>query len=466
MEVIGLQKEKDFYRLACLTMTKGKITIEYLKTLEFPLTLVKGPMIASGVEGQELLIRELKTPLKKKKALNKTLPFQLEGILPYSLNDVVVKPQYFFRKEETKALFFTVPKRALSHHIESLQAEGVDPDWVSSYPHALYRYGEFLSPSLATYLIFYLGVHSTELVAVDNKRIICHLTLRAGLTDLEADEGKLQRDIDRALFFLDKKGQGGHHQVIFCGQEAERLERLLLSQEKFPMSPVQGDEARGFDEEMIRPFAIPIGLALEALKDDASSLQLRQGEYSSKQSIKVLKKGLLRGGLIALLLFSSALVTGKLLLQKQENKIFNRLEELINHHREELPELRKIKAKGSVQSMLSELTQQVKETKTQEGYFSPPPRLADLLVYLSTHPAIKTIEIIELDYQLIRYPDLDHPQAPYVPKVTLTFTTTDSVEARGFHDAIVEDEGVVNLEKEIGWKRNENTYEISFFLQA
>ena len=116
MEVIGIHREDSTVHLACLSMAGGEVSIEFLEKERKVLSMVKDPYLVSGIEGQDLLIRHLKTPLKKKRALHKTLPFQLEALIPYKLEEVVVKPIYISHEKETEALFFTVSKKNLENH--------------------------------------------------------------------------------------------------------------------------------------------------------------------------------------------------------------------------------------------------------------------------------------------------------------------------------------------------------------
>ena len=112
------------------------------------------------------------------------------------------------------------------------------------------------------------------------------------------------------------------------------------------------------------------------------------------------------------------------------------------------------------------INQELRLPKNRGGYFSPPPLVSDLLAAIASHPKLKEVELLRIDYELKSYPTLEHPQTVYAPKVRILFSSDEAKKAREFHDAVVEGEGFVNRQAEIEWSRKGNEYEIAFFLQV
>jgi len=142
------------------------------------------------------------------------------------------------------------------------------------------------------------------------------------------------------------------------------------------------------------------------------------------------------------------------------------VESLAERYEEDLPKLRHITAKGNLKEVMEDIHHVLRTTKGKENYFASPPLVSNLLAFLSTHPLLEDIELTQIDYELKKYPTTEKPKEVYLPKVRVSFTTPVAKKARAFHDAIVENESIVNGSEEIDWKRNDDQYEIAFYLHT
>ena len=472
MEIVGVQKENSFFRLAYISMVNGEVVIECLERETKTPNFKKDLFIATGIEGQDLLIRHLVTPLKNVKALHKTLPFQLEALIPYSLEDVIIKPIYNIGEKGTQALFFTVPKKTLEHHISHFQEVNIDPEWVTAIPMALLRFASFVSPEEKSLVVFHIGMKKIQLVSIQEGKILSHITLHVGSQDLSDGDsakvvGKLKREVDRAFCFLDhKEHESGRRKVLFCGERTKEVENLLREEEESLIIPIKIEGHRAFSGETVRPYAISIGIAIDALKNDSSSIQFRQETFISKRSFSSIKKGLIRGGVLAGILFIITLLGSQIFYYKKEKALINQVEKLVSHYEKEIPSLMVGIREKSLDETLSDINLQLQLPKSGELIFSKPPLVADLLSFISSHPKLEGMDVKRIDYELKSYPSLQRPKDQYRPKVRLTFTSKEAKKAREFHDAIIDDEMFVDRDGEIEWKRNEDEYEITFFIQT
>ncbi len=470
MEVIGIHKEDSNLRIACISQVSGEVSIEFLEKQRDVFFSKKDPYIVTGIEGQDLLLRRLKTPLKKQRALHKTLPFQVEALIPYQLDEVVVKPIYIPNGDETEALFFTVSKKNLENHISSYEKEGLSPEWVSAVPMALSRFASFTCPEHSTLVVFHIGLTKIQIVSQREGKILSHLTLHMGSIDLgkgidQKVVAKLKREVDRALCFLahkEKRTEDRH--VLFCGEISSEIEALLSKDQG--LISVHGEGRGGFSWDMVRPFAIPIGLALDSLKNDQMSIQFRQGDYVSKQCMQTLKRKVLCGICIAAALFLFTTIASELFFSKKEKTLLGHVESLVERYEEDIPKLRHIAAKGNLKEVIEDIHHVLRTTQGKENYFASPPLVSNLLAFLSTHPLLEDVELTQIDYELKKYPTTEKPKEVYLPKVRVSFTTPVAKKARAFHDAIVENESIVNGSGEIDWKRNDDHYEIAFYLRT
>ncbi|MGE0832823.1 MAG: hypothetical protein AB7N99_09260 [Simkaniaceae bacterium] len=490
MQVVGLHKEELEFQVACLSEQKGQVILEFLERREGPLSISKEMLVVAGVDGHDLLIRQLRSPLRKKQALHKTLPFQLEALIPYSLDEVIVKPIYMREKEETLGTFFTVPKKFFEKFLHTYQERGVDPEWVSVVPMALLRFGEFTCPDAPSLVIFHVGKIRTQIISVKMGMIESHLTLPMGAQDFHTactqDNcfelthvkekssphlfellSRLRREVDRAFCFLaQKEEEESIHPVLFCGEMASQIERALLEEGAFRFSPLEIQGYRGFDAEVLRSYAISIGLCLDALKNDQKSIQLRQGEYISEPRLKKIKTGLIKGGVLAGILFALTAFCSSMYFQKKNQELSHEMESLAMEYEGEMPALKGVRLVQGAHEKMEFMDRELRLPKNRDGYFSPPPLVSDFLTFISTHPKLEGIELLRIEYELKSYPTLDRPDGVYKPKVKILFTTEEAKKARDFHDAIVEGGDLIKSDAEIEWNRKGSEYEIAFFLQV
>jgi type IV pilus assembly protein PilM len=470
MEFIGIQKEKDFYRLAYLSAVRGEVAVQCLEKEQNPPEIKKNIFTVTGIEGQDLLIRRITSPLKKKTALQKTLPFQLEPLIPYPLDDVVVKPLFYIGEELTEAYFFCVPKESLEKHLQGFQNSGIDPDWVSTLPTALCRFAAFAASKEPTLIVFHIGSKKIQLVSIQNHKLFSHVTLHIGAEDLTVGDSakiveKLQREVDRALCFMAHKEEtSGSRKVLFCGEKIKEVQALL--QQKDPLiESIEIEGHRGFSGESVRPYAIPIGLAIDALKNDPLSIQLRQEEYISRRSLTKIKKGLIKGGVLATSLFIMVWIFACVVYTKKENALIREVDLLISYYQPSIAPLRRIKEEN-LESILINLNKQLRIPKSEDCLYQTPPCVTDLLAFISTHPRLEGINVKGVDFSLTHYPTIKSLMQPYRSKVHLVFSTDNAKKARAFHDAIIDDDHFIDKEGGIEWKRNENEYEMVFFLRT
>ena len=366
--------------------------------------------------------------------------------------------------------FLLSQRKNLESHISSYEEEGFSPEWVSAVPMALSRFASFTCPEISTLVVFHTGLTKIQIVSQRDSKILSHLTLHMGSIDLgkEMDQkavAKLKREVDRAFCFLAHKEEGSEgRKVLFCGEMSAEIEALLSKDQD--MVPVHGDEKKGFSWDMVRPFAIPVGLALDCLKNDQMSIQFRQGDYVSKQGMQTLKRKVLRGMCIAAALFLFTTIASELFFSKKEKTLLGHVESLSERYEEDLPKLHHIAAKGSLKEVMEDVYHVLRMSKGKENYFASPPLVSNFLAFLSTHPLLEDIELTQIDYELKKYPTIEKPKEVYLPKVRVSFTTPVAKKARAFHDAIVEDELTVNGSEEIDWKRNDDHYEIAFYLRT
>ena len=106
MQFLGLHLEKNSLTTALVVKEKKRFKVKFLETLflkekglkevkqllEYLSGKEKTFFTVSALETHSVLLRSLEMPLKSRRDLLKTLPFQLENIIPYPLEEVIVIP--------------------------------------------------------------------------------------------------------------------------------------------------------------------------------------------------------------------------------------------------------------------------------------------------------------------------------------------------------------------------------------
>ena len=397
MEIVGIQKEGRFIKAACLKRVGREIVIQSLETDYSP---SDGGVIVTGIHGADLLIRRLSTPLKNKQSLLKTLPFQLEPLIPYSLEEVLIKPIFEKKEEETDVLCLTVSKKALQNHLAEMQKIDIDPDWVSAHSVALWRFARFTCPEITTLLVFHVGRKRMQLLSIKEGEIQSHVTLHMGIDDFEDSQvaTRFQMEVDRALCFLShKEAQIKEREVLFCGEKIPNLGALLKGCKECVVVPIKVDGHRGFNGDSILPFAIPIGLSLDVLEHDNSSIQLRQDEFVNPKAIRGVKKGVGVGALLSACFLCLGFLFSQLYFNKVMRGLDNELSKIIRS--EQGGVVLGVENKGGFDWRIKTINEAMSREKKSGRIWESPPKVSDLLLFLSSNTTLGDMDIKHVIYE-------------------------------------------------------------------
>ncbi len=503
ISITGIIKEGSQFKIATIRFGRKRFQIEKLETVSSFSKKILPSFVVSGIKSQSLLIRHLKLPLKNRKALKKTLPFQLENFIPYSIDEMIASPFYQMGKDQTHAIFYIVSKKNFEDHLKEMEA--IDPVWVSSFPMALMRFAHFSKISCETFLILHMGENEVELSLIDGGIVSHNLSLKMGMQSFkeayEKDYGNKEikkplnltqvseenhpflkgiverfiREMERSLCFLSHKmGQKKIESIFFVGQTKSEfeIEAYLKKRLNPPLTFLSITKLGDFDEMTLKEYAIPIGLALDAWKGDKKSIQFRQNRWIAVKTYQKIKKAFFRTFLLSLSCIFLFFLIGHLSYRKKEKKLFQQIDAFITNTKGTIPNLEKIYHWTNEKEKLTLLDRAIPLIKKDHYYFADPPRVADFLAFLSNHPLLKqggkessNIQIDQFSYELVTYPSTEKPFDTYKRKVSLSFTSDNAPLSREFHDAIVENKEWFDQKEEVIWDRKQNEYTFQFFIK-
>ncbi len=459
--MIGIQLDKSCLRWVSILKKEGKIAIDACEIIKLDLPTLDAHAIISakygknnfesvtGVEGKDFLIRKLQTELKSKRAIQKALPFQLEELIPYSLEDISLLSFY----GKGKVCFFALSNTLLQKHLGSFQVYGIDPEWVSSHPNALMRFAQLIAPQKVSYLVVYVGLEYTTLVSVIEGEVGGCVTVNLGAADVEQEQ--FQKEVDRAVCFLFKERPVSD--FLLTGH-ADKIS--VLSK----WSSIACDSYQGIDFSQLKQYAIPIGLALDVLKQDSHSVQFRKGTLMHRRLCVSMKRKVFVGVALCLMLAGLGFLQTKSLLEEHRGFLKTELLLLAKQHKCDIPTLDANARwqQKDFQGMLRILKEKVSSKMDQAGYYKTSPRVSDLLLFLSTHPKLQEgIEIKGVRYSLEKYPKIQSPRDPYLVKVHLDFESPNQTLAKEFYESLLDDSNLTD----INWNREKNGYHATFFIQ-
>jgi type IV pilus assembly protein PilM len=484
MYALGLHADGHLLKVALLRREKGQICIELVRTFNLqevndalflltPILAKKKAVIVTGLDAWEVILRDVDIKLKHKKEILSVLPFQSEAQIPYPLEEAILVPFLSnLGKEVSSITILATKKKSLLEHLEKMNAYQIDPDWVSAIPAALWRYAKsYLSKELTS--ILHLGMEKSSYLSFSNERLVFSQTINFGLSHLldALQEDAPEKELDAVNFSslnstefpklsqaLEKFKKEQERILAFFEIKGLSQDWALLGD--IPLSLRQFLDGEQRKEKGDHPsYAIPIGLALDAIYQDENSIQLRQNIYVSEGQFKKRMKSLVLSFSSIALVFFTTWGSTHFFLKKKEAALIEQAEK---YRGKKLEKNREVLLES-----LHDWSKTLKNKKIPFPYQLTVPKVSDFLAWLSVHPKLNQtgVEIKKIHYSLVKYPLLGKTNIPYQVKVELEFISASPTLAREFHDSLLKGEGLVNPGHEIAWNVNENRYSTTFILK-
>lgn len=470
LKIAFLQKKRDSLKIEKSELPLNELNLKKLSKIK----------IISGLDAKDLLIEDLNIELSQKRALLKALPFQIESLNHLEKDQSINIPLLI--KKNKKSSFFkviTTTKTAVFNHLKELSYQNIEPEYISTIPSALIRYALYKNPDQKTSFLIEVSRKKTTFVFMKNGQLEKSYSFPFGSVDfLESGEESGKIDLlslknKETLHSLEKwKNQ---LLIVFLSIEAGLKEKipLFLTGDigKLSFEPFFNKYLNKWisyiaseDEQ----FAISIGLCLDQLLNDSSTLQFRQKEFIPKNQLKKLS--------LAMLLLLILSIGGSLALFWVKNQTIQQLESTLSSQIDTayFQEQQKIFNSQPSKKFLSQSAEKKldlwnsqieKQTKTLSYLFTGP-TVKDCLSWIENHPFLKShekeIEIFFLNYKLTQFPKIESKNTPYKVAIKLKFKSKNPTVARQFHELLLKEDPFVNSKEKIDWNVLEDNYELSF----
>ncbi len=185
MYALGLHVEDKTVKVALLHRGKKGIEIDLLRTFPLEAQEVVKPLyilspfladkayaIATGLDASDVLLRETVLKLTRKRAILAALPFQVEALVPYALEEIILLPFLTPRDKTTTDVSLVATSRTLlEKHLGACEILDASPDWTTASPIALWRWAEWIFPKERSLLICHSGEEKNTYVAISEGRL-------------------------------------------------------------------------------------------------------------------------------------------------------------------------------------------------------------------------------------------------------------------------------------------------------
>lgn len=461
-------------------------------------------IVVTAIPGRETLVRILTIPLTREKDLIAALPFQLENILPYPVEEALVVYQIIEQKEDTtKLTVFSIRREALTKALEKWNEASFDPEEVIPLPAALSNFVQFYYPVEEKIIVLHVSPGEMSAVLVEQGAVLgfysepISSSVPASLQVDDPELMSLKRTAAKMCYSLVKEIDGQSIKGIVLTGAALRTKDLasaLISLLPYPLLDLENSQ---FPPEKILEYALPIGLGLEGLSTEKNRVNFRVGDltypFPWKKLVTPLVLYLLTIFLLTLAFnfFSSSRIHLKedevrqsyLDLLGEMNRSYNLFEEkylsknpeLKNQLEGDIPDITTLSPQ-QIDDRLDFLQRELQASPDSFPLLPNTPRVSDVLAWLVQHKAViesqqeeasekAKLQLDSFNYSMVKRPQQGKKNEHYQVKIELEFSTAVPKWAREFHDALIEPNDLVDPKAEVKWSSNRGKYRTSFFLK-
>lgn len=490
--------------------------------------LYKGhPVLVTGFEGKETLVRLLSVPLTKEKDIIAALSFQAEPLLPYPIDQALLCYQLLSQSpEESRLTLSAIRKETMDSHLESWRALQIEPERIASVPIALSKFGMVYFQQIKSCLILHIQPDEMTCILLQNGLLSASFARAEGLKLLldaakqderlklpdeeeeweKAAQGdspfalalrRLLKEIAKMIFALSKENRGEAIEgIAITGEGADLKGFSSFAAKNFSYPSLTPDLQEPHSAQNLLSYAVPIGLALSSMPAKAESVDFRQQEWNYPYPWKRLKKPLFAYFAAAAALSLAFYFFGRQYLLYQESELRqNYLELLAEMHKTHDQFEKAIAAKNSrkgdsldippppIEELNhNDLTERLlflqKELQTAPDsfpLFANIPRVGDVLAWLNQYSSLPIpdeeaaaggrLKLENFSYIMLKRPQQGKKQEKYQVKVEFEFSSPTPKWAREFHDALIAPNDWVDPKGEVKWNSNKGRYKTSFFLK-
>ncbi len=260
-------------------------------------------LVVSALGLHDILIRSLQLKGNTKQIALKTLPFRLEALLPYKLNEARIFPTVLkIEKNVFDIQVHCAQKKSISKLENTLSYVGVDPDIITSLSVAIEGLATQCMPQNALSLVCYADNKSMQMFLLDKQRqclfshcfsISPQMALHGKNSAYDQGEPDILKGVSRFCNTLKKKFPSMEvSQILFIGsirndsEACQEITSLVTSQLNIPtlhQVPIREELS-----EALEDYSFPLGLAFATLASKSTIPQFQVATPAQRSKEKKL----------------------------------------------------------------------------------------------------------------------------------------------------------------------------------
>ena len=492
MYILSIHPDGEYFKVTLLSQKGKKMKIEFMSDLRkdiVDLNQLKRKIdlvtrgredsieVISALDPEEVFVRSLELPLRRRRSIMKALPFQLEKLLPFSQEYSTTLPIIKRLQKSSEIILYSFLNETMDDHIQNIKTFGFTPDWVSTVPRGLLRFAKTFAAESENCLMFHLGWARSYLVAISGGEEIFSTPISIGLKDFidalkddfrTSDEVSLslleveiercskesdsesqmsfvlqevEKQIYRVIEFLKRNNKLADCKgVIFTGY-TETVKKISKWMDAFPGECIDLIPHLEYETKEVAAYALEIGLAIDCLERGSQSVQLRVGAYMPKRLYqKVKKRSKIFIGLSCLtsLLIFATIVSFHVKREVGLKERFSRIVNLSGADMNRFPFLQKtFVRREELKKGIADLVKGLKTVKLEDGLVNEPTLVNETFEWFYPH-LTNEITIVNIHYQLSTYPIASDPQKEYAVEYTLRYKAISQESAETFYEKLLE----------------------------
>lgn len=359
-----------------------------------------------GFPSDRVIAKAVDLPFRDAEKILRALPFELEGDLPFSAEEIIVG--YVSRgssgEQGSQVMAFAAPKEAVKGHLDTCTRLGVNPWVLEPEVLGLARFcRDFLGKGLGELVALNVGATRTDLVAQRDGVVVSMRSIPQGLEDMGNPEGwELIKEVKRALRSLTSRGEiNWPKELHLCGGIVEDTRAVELLTHGLGMEPrfpdisnglgVLGLNQSGLKEGRL---CVALGLALHGSDGWPGASNLRAGELEYRPGLKAMRGRVWAAALLTFFALTSGLAWLEVEVGTRQKRLAALQGETKRLFREAFPQVTQVVDPAlQMQRMLDERKNRYLALLAQD----PKTTAVELLRDISLKVQTKTIRITELD---------------------------------------------------------------------
>jgi general secretion pathway protein L len=171
---VQVKSELKGYRItACArVMIEKKGGLDDALKVLFDQMDLKSDTYLTSIPGEHVSYRNLQMPFKEPRKIRQTIAFELESMLPFPIEDLIVDFTIIDQSDQSEILAASVSRRYISEYLAPIQSHGIDPDVldIRSVPMVLWLLKQAGIPDDG--LLLEIGLKRNTMVLYLKKRIV------------------------------------------------------------------------------------------------------------------------------------------------------------------------------------------------------------------------------------------------------------------------------------------------------